>query len=114
MIEYSANFELEVIRKDLKPWQSPYTVTEQDVISEVQYFYDMIDFEADFYFEDPRFAALDEGLYFVYVRGQAEFESDRDWESGIEGGHFLLGIDTLTIKKLEDGIEDEDDSGLSV
>lgn len=113
MNEYAVEFEL-IVDREVKTPFSPYITDVRSFSSENFELWDMVDFDADFYFEDPRFDALTTGVYIVYARGQAEFESDVDWESGIEEGHFLLGIDTLAIKQLQDGIEDEDDSGLSM
>lgn len=95
MFEYSCEFIMGVDRSDKF---SPYTVVEKMGFNcENSELWDFIELEADFYFDHPEFDKLEDGDYFVYARGIAEFESDRDWESGIEEGHYLLGIDKLKI-----------------
>lgn len=104
MNEYACYFNLLVDRQDK---YSPYTVVLEKFVSENTDLVDFIYFEADFYFDHEEIEKLETGEYSVYVRGVAEFESDVDWESGIEEGHYLLGVDKITIKKLEELDDDE-------
>ena len=106
MYEYASRFELHVERDELL---CPYDVTEIKFISENPELWDMIDFDAEFYFDHPEIEKLNDGLYTIYVRGVAEFESDRDWESGIEEGNFLLGVDKISISPVESDKEAEND-----
>ena len=98
MYEYAVDFRLEVDRKNK---YGNYYTDICDFCCEQQRFYEWIDFDADFYFDHEEIAKLKDGSYHVYARGIAEFESDVDWESGGEEGHWLLGIDKLTILVLE-------------
>lgn len=100
MFDYACEFELVV---DDQNKIDPYHVRAvNSFISENFELWDIVDFSADFYFDDVRFEVLEDGVYKIYVRGKAEFESDVDWESGRDEGHFLLGIEVLRITKIED------------
>lgn len=104
MHEYACVFELNVERENR--WGT-YKDGVLNFISEYSELWDIIDFSSDFYFEHPELEALPDGDYLVYVRGMAEFESDRDWETGIEEGHFILGVDKIRITPIT--IEEEAD-----
>lgn len=95
MFEYSCEFIFYVNREQRF---GQYSIIERlGFNSENPDLWDMVDLEADFYFDHPEIDKLPEGQYWLYARGIAEFESDVDWESGIDEGHFLLGIDKLRI-----------------
>jgi len=52
-----------------------------------------IDFSADILWhlkDSENIKKLPDGDYHIYISGTAEFESDVDWESGIEEGHFVF------------------------
>lgn len=69
-------------------------------------FYNWICFEFDFNFEDDRFKDLEDGEYIIYARGTSFFESDRDWESGIEEGGWILETEFVAVTKLIEGSYD--------
>lgn len=96
--EYACGFELNVERGN--KW-GEYQDEVLEFVSENRELYDMIDFSADFYFEHPELEKLPDGDYWVYVRGIAEFESDVNWESGIDEGHFILGVEKIRIVPIE-------------
>jgi hypothetical protein len=94
MFDYSVEFSLHVDRS----WKySPYSSCDVLLVSEHQFLWDMLCFDADFYYDHPEFDKLVDGDYWVYAHGTAEFESDINWEYGVEEGHYLLGIDKLRI-----------------
>jgi hypothetical protein len=107
MSEYSASFTFSKENDSPKHFLMYSNIAVEDFCSEEEHLYDMIDFHADFYWEDERIKSLPDGEYRCYVRGQAEFESDRDWETGIEEGHFLLGIEKITIEQIVSSKEEK-------
>ena len=99
-IEWSCEF---IATKDsTSKWGKWGDIDIQAFCSNEREFRDWIEFECDFYFEDDRLEALEDGDYWVYARGTSEFESDIDWESGIDEGGFRLDIDNLVTKKLDE------------
>lgn len=94
MLHYACNFVLE---KDSTNEYVQHRVHDLEFVSFPLELYDWIYFESDFDFEDGRIRELENGAYYIYAQGTAEFELDRDWESGIEEGHYLLGLDVLKI-----------------
>ena len=101
MSEWSAEFELTIDRHwDMRFMH--YEVSEMSFNSEMEKLYDFVDMpyslELDQYDE---FRNLEDGEYKVYVRGEAEFHSDVDWESGVEEGCFELQMEKISITKLE-------------
>ena len=52
--------------------------------------------------------ALPAGEYFIYASGEVWFESDRDWESGVEEGDFEFNVCELIIKKMPEEINKYD------
>ncbi len=97
MFEYSCEFFLTVKDEKNPILHNRYDAYDILLVSELPNLWDFVEFSCDFYFDHPEFDKLEDGEYLVYARGIAEFESDRDWESGIEEGHYLLGIDKLKI-----------------
>lgn len=98
-MKYSAEFAL--IVEKTSTGTCKYSTEDLLVTSEVLDFTDMIYFDADFYFGHEEIKKLEDGEYFVFVIGDAEFESDVDWESGIEEGHYWLGVDYIKILPLD-------------
>lgn len=71
-----------------------------DFCFEDPFFKEMIDFETDFYWEVKEIDELPEGEYWCFVNGLAEFESDVDWETGIDEGHYLLGVCSIRVLEI--------------
>ena len=78
---------------------------------------DYIDFYSDIFqlfVDDKKSQELEDGDYHIFVCGEVEYQSDMDWESGMEEGNFEFGWDNedMTIVKMPD--ENAKPIGLSV
>jgi hypothetical protein len=104
MFEYATVFFLSV-NKSTPSRSVNFHIEVKDFVSENLAIYDFIDFDSDFYLDHEKIQELKDGEYWVYARGIAEFESDVDWETGIEQGHFILGVDKINIKKYSGDID---------
>lgn len=78
-----------------------YEILERTVASSIYDLMDMVDFKYDIFDlveENKEIVDLPSGKYFVYISGDVWFESDRDWESGVEEGNFEFSCDEIIIK----------------
>jgi hypothetical protein len=102
MSEWSAEFELSIDRH----WElrfMHYETSEMSFNSEMDKLYDFVDMPYSLSLDEyDEFRNLTDGEYRVYVRGEAEYEPDMDWESGIDEGCFELSMDKISISRLED------------
>ena len=108
MSEWSAEFELTIDRHwDMRFMH--YETSEMSFNSEMERLYDFVDMpyslELDEYDE---FRNLEDGEYRVYVRGDAEYAPDVDWESGIDEGGFELQMEKISITRIEPIGEEND------
>lgn len=100
MSEFSAEFVLTVDRHwDMRFMH--YETSEMSFNFEMWNLSDFLDMPYSLDLDEyEEFRLLTDGEYRVYVRGEAEYEPDVDWESGIDEGCFELSMDKISITKL--------------
>lgn len=76
-------------------------IDEYDFVSSIWKQIDFMDFKYDILIdEEETIQALPDGEYYSYIEGKTMFESDIDWESGREEGHFIFEIETILTQRI--------------
>jgi hypothetical protein len=90
--EFACEFDLDILNPD-EEYGLQYDYDLRDLISTIPFLKDYIDFDCDFFdfFKEEQLdGKVGMGMYHVFVRGNVEFESSRDWESGCEEGGWVF------------------------